>query len=197
MNLLAHAHLAHLAKSSIFGNLIADFIKGNPYDKLPVEIADGVLFHRQIDMYVDQSTHVHQAKQLFKKENQRFCGIALDILWNHFLANAWLSQKNSDLFKLDFMVLSEFNHNIALLLEQYQQHIPINAVEFFEHMSQQNWLIRYSEIEFVKNVLNGMVKRRPKLAQQNACFDDIIDSYAELNKLFNHLYPALLGKFVV
>ncbi|MGU0043849.1 ACP phosphodiesterase [Escherichia coli] len=30
MNFLAHLHLAHLAESSLSGNLLADFVRGNP-----------------------------------------------------------------------------------------------------------------------------------------------------------------------
>ena len=30
MNFLAHLHLAHLADSSLPGNLMADFVRGNP-----------------------------------------------------------------------------------------------------------------------------------------------------------------------
>jgi acyl carrier protein phosphodiesterase len=30
MNFLAHLHLAHLADSSLSGNLLADFVRGNP-----------------------------------------------------------------------------------------------------------------------------------------------------------------------
>jgi acyl carrier protein phosphodiesterase len=32
MNFLAHLHLAHLADSSLPGNLLADFVRGNPQD---------------------------------------------------------------------------------------------------------------------------------------------------------------------
>lgn len=43
MNFLAHLHLAHLADSSLPGNLMADFVRGNPQGDYPAEIIDGIL----------------------------------------------------------------------------------------------------------------------------------------------------------
>ncbi|HBV5299185.1 TPA: ACP phosphodiesterase, partial [Klebsiella oxytoca] len=37
MNFLAHLHLAHLADSSLSGNLLADFVRGNPADEWPAD----------------------------------------------------------------------------------------------------------------------------------------------------------------
>ncbi len=37
MNFLAHLHLAHLADSSLPGNLMADFVRGNPQGDYPAE----------------------------------------------------------------------------------------------------------------------------------------------------------------
>lgn len=42
MNFLAHLHLAHLADSSLPGNLMADFVRGNPQGDYPAEIIDGI-----------------------------------------------------------------------------------------------------------------------------------------------------------
>ncbi|MCV5245975.1 ACP phosphodiesterase, partial [Escherichia coli] len=53
MNFLAHLHLAHLADSSLPGNLMADFVRGNPQGDYPAEIIDGIYMHRRIDVMTD------------------------------------------------------------------------------------------------------------------------------------------------
>ena len=47
MNFLAHLHLAHLADSSLPGNLMADFVRGNPQGDYPAEIIDGIFMLSQ------------------------------------------------------------------------------------------------------------------------------------------------------
>ena len=49
MNILAHLHLASLVSSSLIGNTVADFVKGDPYLTYTNDIADGIMLHRKID----------------------------------------------------------------------------------------------------------------------------------------------------
>lgn len=58
MNFLAHLHLAHLADSSLPGNLMADFVRGNPQGDYPAEIIDGIFMHRRIDVMTDNQAEV-------------------------------------------------------------------------------------------------------------------------------------------
>ena len=61
MNFLAHLHLAHLADSSLPGNLMADFVRGNPQGDYPAEIIDGIYMHRRIDVMTDNLAEVKEA----------------------------------------------------------------------------------------------------------------------------------------
>ena len=54
MNFLAHLHLAHLADSSLSGNLLADFVRGNPAEAYSPEVVDGIFMHRRIDVLTDK-----------------------------------------------------------------------------------------------------------------------------------------------
>ncbi|EFD2361312.1 ACP phosphodiesterase, partial [Escherichia coli] len=53
MNFLAHLHLAHLAESSLSGNLLADFVRGNPEESFPPDVVAGIHMHRRIDVLTD------------------------------------------------------------------------------------------------------------------------------------------------
>ena len=59
MNFLAHLHLAHLADSSLSGNLLADFVRGNPAEDYSPEVVDGIFMHRRIDVLTDGAASVY------------------------------------------------------------------------------------------------------------------------------------------
>ena len=50
MNFLAHLHLAMLADSSLLGNLLADFVRGNPAADYQPEVVAGIMMHRRVDV---------------------------------------------------------------------------------------------------------------------------------------------------
>lgn len=71
MNFLAHLHLAHLADSSLPGNLMADFVRGNPQGDYPAEIIDGIFMHRRIDVMTDNLAEVKEAREWFRPQTRR------------------------------------------------------------------------------------------------------------------------------
>ncbi len=68
MNFLAHLHLAHLADSSLPGNLMADFVRSNPQGDYPAEIIDGIFMHRRIDVMTDNLAEVKEAREWFRPQ---------------------------------------------------------------------------------------------------------------------------------
>lgn len=66
MNFLAHLHLAHLADSSLPGNLLADFVRGNPQGEYPEDVVDGIYMHRRIDVMTDNLAEVKTAREWFR-----------------------------------------------------------------------------------------------------------------------------------
>lgn len=89
MNYLAHLHLAHLANGSLLGNLMADYVRGDPRHQWPTRIADGINLHRRIDALTDALPQVRLARQLFRSETRRVAPITLDVIWDHFLTHHW------------------------------------------------------------------------------------------------------------
>ncbi|WP_420848114.1 ACP phosphodiesterase, partial [Photobacterium sanctipauli] len=97
MNFLAHLHLAEQCNSHLAGNLLADFVRGDPYQQYPKHVADGIKLHRFVDSYIDSLPEVRECRQLFVPETRRVSGIALDITWDHFLARHWAQYHPSPL----------------------------------------------------------------------------------------------------
>ena len=89
MNFLAHLHLAHLAESSLSGNLLADFVRGNPEESFPPDVVAGIHMHRRIDVLTDNLPEVREAREWFRSETRRVAPITLDVMWDHFLSRHW------------------------------------------------------------------------------------------------------------
>ena len=89
MNFLAHLHLAHLADSSLSGNLLADFVRGNPETHYSPDVVEGIFMHRRIDVMTDNLPQVREAKEWFRSETRRVAPITLDVMWDHFLSRHW------------------------------------------------------------------------------------------------------------
>ncbi len=80
MNFLAHLHLAHLAESSLSGNLLADFVRGNPEESFPPDVVAGIHMHRRIDVLTDNLPEVREAREWFRSETRRVAPITLDVM---------------------------------------------------------------------------------------------------------------------
>ncbi len=89
MNFLAHLHLAHLADNSLSGNLLADFVRGNPATHYPPDVVEGIYMHRRIDVMTDNLPEAREAREWFRHETRRVAPITLDVMWDHFLSRHW------------------------------------------------------------------------------------------------------------
>ena len=187
MNFLAHLHLAQLADSSLLGNLMADFVRGNPHQHWPEPVADGILMHRRLDVMTDALPEVRRARQLFRPETFRVAPITLDVIWDHFLARHW-SQFTSDLTLTQFSaaVEREIVPQLAATPEEFQQ---LNAV-----MWRERWFEHYAQPARLERVLHGMASRRPRLAALRDSYHDFTEHYDQFEALFFIFYPRLMAQ---
>ncbi|CDL28685.1 Acyl carrier protein phosphodiesterase [Escherichia coli ISC7] len=122
MNFLAHLHLAHLAESSLSGNLLADFVRGNPEESFPPDVVAGIHMHRRIDVLTDNLPEVREAREWFRSETRRVAPITLDVMWDHFLSRHW-SQLSPD------FPLQEF---VCYAREQVMTILPDSPPRFYQ-----------------------------------------------------------------
>lgn len=187
MNFLAHLHLAELASSSLTGNLLADFVRGDPAGRWSAPIVAGIHMHRRLDSLSDHLSEVREAKQLFTPATRRVAPIALDVIWDHFLARDWASLHPAQSLPA-FCAMAE--HTIA-------RDLP-DTPDNFQHLNsliwQQRWLERYAEAENLENVLRQMAQRRPRLAMLADCYHDFVANYDALEHLFSRFYPQLMAQ---
>ncbi|RLM32528.1 ACP phosphodiesterase [Brenneria salicis] len=185
MNFLAHLHLATLADSSLLGNLMADFVRGDPQDSYAAEVVSGIRLHRRVDVLTDSLAEVRLARQYFSDIHRRVAPITLDVLWDHFLAKHWQQVEPA-------LPLAAFVNQARLQITPHLAQTP----EGFQHLNRylwpERWLERYAELPFIADVLHRMAVRRPKLAALSGSFSDIERHYLQFETLFWQFYPVMM-----
>jgi len=185
MNFLAHLHLAHLADSSLLGNLLADFVRGNPRELYSLPVADGIMMHRRVDSLTDSLPVVRQCRHYFSPETKRVAPITLDVVWDHFLARHWQELDST-------RSLPEFTRYARSHIEPYLAQTPASFQQMNQLLWDERWLERYADLAFIGRVLNGMAKRRPKLGALADSFSDIERHYHQLETHFWQFYPLMM-----
>lgn len=187
MNFLAHLHLAHLADSSLSGNLLADFVRGNPATHYPPDVVEGIYMHRRIDVMTDNLPEVREAREWFRHETRRVAPITLDVMWDHFLSRHW-TQISPD-FPLQAFV-GYAHAQVATILPDS----PPRFVNLNDYLWSEKWLERYRDMDFIQNVLNGMANRRPRLDALRDSWYDLDAHYDALEERFWHFYPRIMAQ---
>ncbi len=187
MNLLAHTYLSGRSEEIKIGNFIGDFIKGNDYNKYPVQIKKGIIYHREIDDFTDRHEIVKQSKQRLKSEYHKYSGIIVDIFYDHFLAKNW------DYYSAT--PLNEFSSQFYSLLTKNYSILPLKAKQILPSLIENNWFVLYSSIEGIERALNGM-ERRTSLPQKKQFAIKILDNnYNLFEKEFIDFFKQTITHF--
>lgn len=187
MNFLAHLHLAHLADSSLSGNLLADFVRGNPDNAYSPEVVSGIHMHRRIDVLTDNLPEVKAARDWFRPETRRVAPITLDVMWDHFLSRHWATLSPD-------LSLPEFVQYAHQQVTEILPESPPRFVNLNEYLWSERWLERYREMDFIQRVLNGMASRRPRLDALRDSWQDLDTHYDKLEQTFWAFYPRMMAQ---
>ena len=185
MNFLAHLHLAQLADSSLLGNLLADFVRGNPAGEYDPAVVAGIMMHRRVDVLTDTQPEVKACRDYFSPEFRRVAPITLDVVWDHFLARHWQQLEPT-------CSLQSFTQQARGLIVPHLPHTPQRFQNLNSYLWPERWLERYAELPFIGNVLEGMASRRPRLAALAGSFADVKREYHQLETQFWQFYPRMM-----
>lgn len=187
MNFLAHLHLASLANSSLPGNLMADYVRGDPSPHWPADIAAGIAMHRRLDALTDALPEVLSAKRLFRDKTRRVAPITLDVVWDHFLSLHW------DRLVPD-QPLPRFLAHARAEIEPMLAQSPEGFQRLNDYLWRERWMERYADAAYLQQVLRGMAARRPRLAALADSWHDFDMHYAALETAFWQFYPQLMAR---
>lgn len=186
MNYLAHLHIADLTNTSLIGNLLGDFVKGDPHKQFDQTISRGIQLHRFVDSYIDQHPAVVETKRLFPGSARRFSGIALDMFWDHCLASHWAQYHQVGLEQFCLFCENEIG--------QFDSNqLPHRFVEVNRRIWRDDWLLSYRQLNNIEFALTRISTRSPRLVDLTLCFPYLDQHYDELLNVFHSVYPQIMS----
>ncbi|SJN58841.1 Acyl carrier protein phosphodiesterase [Vibrio ruber DSM 16370] len=185
MNFLAHLHLAQACQSSPLGNLLGDFVKGDPQGRYPEPVVQGIRLHRFVDAYTDRHPLVLQLKSCFPAESRRFAPIGLDLFWDHCLARDWHERHDHPLDRFCQTVYGQIEQELTFTP-------PESFMQVHQRMWQGRWLESYAEFENIEFALQRMSRRSPRMQALTSCIPSLKTHYQHLSENFTQFYPQVL-----
>jgi len=151
MNFLGHLVLSGQCDDTLFGNFIADVIKGKAYLNWPKNIQNGVLLHRKIDEFTDSNPHYLKSKRRFYSDFPKMGGVITDIVYDYLL---WQYELKYQSLNLEKEIIRYYN-----VLDSYYDKMPSNIQLLYHYMKKDDWLSNYQSEWGIKRALNGIGKR--------------------------------------
>jgi len=184
MNYLAHLYLAQPNPDSYYGNLLGDFGGKKLAKLLPTPIKLALDNHYLVDKFTDSHTEIKHAKLLFSNKRKRFSGIALDVLFDHFLIKNWHQFSNQD--------FNYFKHDCYNKLQKNLPIMPSNMQHVISRITQDDWFKSYETAEGIGIALDNIAKRIRFNNEFSGAIEDINKHYDELNQVFLRFFPQLI-----
>ncbi len=183
MNYLAHSILAKPTTDSLVGNLLGDFCKGVDLGSLPKPVLAGLANHRAVDKFTDTDPAIREAKQLFSVARRRFAGVALDVLFDHYLIKHW-----------PLFYAERFDTAKPKLYAQFaaaEPMMPSAMLHTMQRVRTQDWFAAYQQLEHVGLALDRIASRVRFANQFAGIVTEIRPHYHLLEQVFLTFYPRL------
>lgn len=183
MNFLAHIYLSGNNEKILVGNFMGDYVKGNKYRNYPEEIQKGLLLHRSIDYFTDTHPVTRESKNHLYSHYHKYAGIVIDIFYDYLLTRNW--ERYSDI------PLPEYVDYIFDVLRRHYEIFPQRIRNWFPNFIRNNWLIAYSTIEGMENVLHRMSSRTSLPDFTNFAIDSLRRYEDQYLDEFNRFFPDI------
>ncbi|HEY9044199.1 MAG TPA: ACP phosphodiesterase [Rheinheimera sp.] len=183
MNYLAHIALSQPNSYSLVGNLLGDFCKGVQIETLPQAVRQGLANHRAVDHFTDHHPLVRRAKTHFSVQRRRFAGIALDVLFDHFLISHW-----SEFYSLSFAAAKQQIYNDIAAAEHL---MPPAMANTMRNVYQTDWFASYEQLPSLGYALDRIAERIRFTNQFSGVIGEIDPVYSKLEQDFLQFYPQL------
>ncbi len=186
MNFLAHAWLARGGSDDfLWGNLIADGVKGSDLANWPEEVARGIRHHRRVDAFVDAHPVVSELQRSAPGAQRRYVGIALDLVWDHFVARELsLATGPSPLVRRTYRVLAA-------------RRAPARLAVMVPVLVEQDWLCGYADFDFTCRAIAGIGRRLSGPNRLAELVPWLEREHERLDLAFQRLWPEVCGALEV
>jgi acyl carrier protein phosphodiesterase len=187
VNHLAHFYLAGTNDGLALGNYIADQVKGKQIQNFSSDVQRGIQMHRAIDHFTDTHSLVKQAIGILKPSLERYSSIAIDVIYDHFLAKHWQLHHNQK--------LEDYAEERYLLVNQNLDKIPLHSQHFYYYMVRNNILVNYKNLESIDRVFQGMSQRTRFPSKLHLAGDTLRKNYTDLDSNFHSYFELLKNEF--
>ncbi len=183
MNYLAHFALAGDLEEHRIGSFLGDFVKGSLKGTYGTLTEQGIRQHRLIDSFTDQHPLVTRSRLRLGERHRRHSGIAIDLLFDHFLATRW-----DEYYSANF---TEFCDHCYSELEQHQHRFPERAQTFSQRMLEHRILHSYHDRGIINLALERVSLRLRDPQALVALIPALEECEQELSQDFHEFYPLL------
>ncbi|MEP4558354.1 ACP phosphodiesterase [Cobetia amphilecti] len=143
MNFLGHARLSLAGSDNfLFGNLIADGVRGSDLSDWSPEVEAGIRFHRRCDAVIDAHPETRWLLTQVPPSSRRVAGIAFDMMWDHLLA----AEMHDDDIERLYRLLA-------------REEVPSRLSSLIEWIQVRDALRRYQELEFTLATIASIGER--------------------------------------
>src|SRR5690606_27771885 len=180
MNFLAHIYLSGDDTEIKIGNFIADSVKGKQFIHYPKGIQKGIILHRAIDTFTDTHPTVRESVRRLFPVYSHYSTVIIDILYDHFLAANWsdYSRIPLNVYVADFYSLLKKNIDI----------LPLPIRQFLPIMISQNWLLKYSTVQGIGEILTQMNHRTGNKSRMNLAVKELELYYSQFGEEFKSFF---------
>lgn len=185
MNHFAHIFLAQPSVESRVGNLLGDFARGVDANALPKAVSDGLANHRAVDAFTDQHPLVQDAKRVFSARRRRFAGVALDVLFDHYLIRHWTRFSDA---RLDAYVRGAYRD-----LGQGAYLMPPPMRRTTAAIVDHDWFGSYASLDNVGYALDRVAGRLRFANRFEGIVEEIREHDAQLEAVFLAFFPQLMA----
>ncbi len=180
MNFLAHAWLARGGSDDfLWGNLIADGVKGSDLSSWPAEVASGIRHHRRVDAFVDAHPVVVAVRRRSPNRQRRYAGIGLDLMWDHFISRELQRQARPSL-------LIPRTYRVLLA-----RPAPARLARLVPLLVEQDWLHRYADFAFTCRAIAGIGQRLTGPNRLAELVPWLAAEHSRLEEDFQRLWPEV------
>lgn len=184
LNHLAHLFLAPNSREARVGSLLGDFIRGVNPDNLPAEVRLGLQHHRAVDAFTDRHPDVLASKRLFSHQRRRFAGVALDVLYDHYLLRHWheFSDTNPE----------RFIQEVYQDLEKSRHLMPERMIIVTRRMIEHDWFTAYADLDNIGFALDRIAGRIRFANRFSGIIEEIRENDRALEHHFLVFFPQLI-----
>ena len=185
MNYLAHLFLSSGDDGALIGNLLGDFVKGNPKGLYNDVVTEGILHHRRVDTFADAHPVTRASRNRIGRNRRRFAGIIIDVCYDHFLARHWPRFSSED--------LDAFTRRVYGVLNRHRQILPTRLKRILPVMVAEDWLGGYADMDRLAATLDRIAGRLSNGSRFKGAISDVRANYTALEGDFFDFFPDLVA----